>query len=57
VIKPQPPSNAIRKQKKISSVLPQFKKYSPSRNLKFDKLGIFQSLKFRILIEKNPNFS
>jgi len=30
----------------------QFKKYHPYGNLKFNKLGIFQSLKLRILIEK-----
>jgi len=33
-------------------------KYHPTGNLKFDYLGIFQSLKLRILMEKNPfNFS
>jgi len=36
----------------LSSVLLQFKKYHPSENLKFNNLGIFQSLKFRILMEK-----
>jgi len=42
----------------FSSVLSQFKKYDRSGNLKFIYLGIFQSLKLRILIEKNPlNFS
>jgi len=42
----------------FSSVLSQFKKYHPSENVKFTDLGIFQSLKFRILMEKNPsNFS
>jgi len=42
----------------FSSVLSQFKKYHPSGNLKLNNLGIFQSLKFRILMEKNPcNFS
>jgi len=36
----------------------QFKKYHPSVNLKFNNLGIFTSLKLRILIEKNhSNFS
>jgi len=41
-----------------SSVLSQFKKIHPSGNLKFNYLGIFQSLKFRILMEKKPsNFS
>jgi len=34
-----------------SSVLSQFKQYHPSGNLKFDNLDIFQSLKFRILME------
>jgi len=33
-------------------------KNHPSRNLKFNNLGIFQSLKFRTLMQKNPfNFS
>jgi len=37
----------------FSSVLSQFKKKNqPSGNLKFNNLGIFQSLKFRILMEK-----
>jgi len=36
----------------FSSVLSQFKKYHPSGNLKFDYLGIFQSLKLRILMGK-----
>jgi len=35
----------------ISSVLSQFKKYQPSENLKCNHLGIFPSLKFRILLE------
>jgi len=30
----------------------QFKINHPSRNMKFNKLGIFQSLKLRILMEK-----
>jgi len=34
----------------FSSELLQFKKYHPSRNPKFNYLGIFQSLKLRILI-------
>jgi len=34
------------------SVLPQFKKYHPSGNLRFNYSGIFQSLKLRISIEK-----
>jgi len=32
--------------------LSQFKNYRPSGNLKFNNLGISQSLKLRILIEK-----
>ena len=37
----------------FSSVLSQFTNYhQPSRNLKFNYLGIFQSLKLRILMEK-----
>jgi len=39
----------------FSSVLSQFKKYHPSRNLKFDNLGHFESLKLRILVGKNPS--
>jgi len=43
------------KEKKIedlfSSVSSQFKKYHPSGNLKFNYLGIFQSLRFRFLME------
>jgi len=40
------------------SVLSEFKKYHPSGSLKFNYLGIFQSLKLRILMGKNPvNFS
>jgi len=31
----------------------QFKKYHPSGNLKFNNLGLFQSLNLRILLEKN----
>jgi len=41
-----------------SSVLSQFKECHPSRRLKFNNLGIFQSLKLRILVGKNlSNFS
>jgi len=36
----------------FSSVLSQFKKYHPSGNIKFNYLGIFQSFKSRILMEK-----
>jgi len=59
-IDPLPPSDAVRQQKEIiledlfSSVFSQFKKYPPFGNLKFNCLGIFQSLKLRILLEKNP---
>jgi len=60
---PLPPSDAVRKQKKIIflrifSVLSHFIKYHPSENHKFNNLGIFQSLKLRILAGKNQsNFS
>jgi len=36
----------------FSSALSQFKKYHPSGNLKLIYLGIFQTVKFRILMEK-----
>jgi len=36
----------------FSSVLSQFKEYHPSVNLKINNLGISQSLKLRILVEK-----
>jgi len=36
----------------FSSVLPEFKKYHPSRNLKFNYLGILQSFKLRIPMRK-----
>jgi len=36
----------------FSSVLSQFREYHPSGNLKFYNLGIFQSLKLRILVKK-----
>jgi len=53
-LNPLPPSDAIRKQKIISkdlfsSVWLQFKNYQTFANLKFKKIGIFQSLKLRIL--------
>jgi len=57
-VNPLPPSVAVRKQKKniledlFSLVLSQFKKYHPSGNLKFNNLGIFRSLKLRILVKK-----
>jgi len=42
----------------FSSALSQLKKHYPSGNLKFYNLGIFQSLKLRILVGKiAPNFS
>jgi len=41
----------------FSSVVWQSKQYHPSGILKFNNLGIFQSLKFCILIEKPSNFS
>jgi len=45
----------------FSSVFLQFSIYHPSGNLKFNNLGIFQSLKFRILEEKilpiSPNLN
>jgi len=40
----------------FSSVLSQLKKYHPTGNLKFNNLGILQSLKLRILVEKNPSY-
>jgi len=36
----------------FSSVLSQFQKYHPHGNLQFNNLGIFQSLKFLILMEQ-----
>jgi len=36
----------------FGSVLSHFKKYHPSGNLKFNNLGIFQSLKLRNLMGK-----
>jgi len=36
----------------FSSASSQFKEYHPSGNLKFNNLGIFQSLNLRILMEK-----
>jgi len=41
----------------FSLVLSQFKKYHPSGSLKFNNLGIFQSLKLRFLMEKILPFS
>jgi len=38
-----------------SSVLSQFKKYYPSRNLKFINLDIFQGLKVAYFNKKNPS--
>ena len=54
---PLPPSDAVRKRKRntledlFSPALSQFKKYHPSRNLKFNYLGISKSFKLRILKE------
>jgi len=39
----------------FSLVLSQFENYYPSENLKFNNLGIFQSLILRILRGKNPS--
>jgi len=36
----------------FSTVFSLFKKYLPSRNLQFNNLGIFQSLKSRVSVEK-----
>jgi len=36
----------------LSPVLSQFKKYHPSGNLEFHNFSIFQSLKFRVSMEK-----
>jgi len=60
-LNPLPPSDAVRKQNIIledlfSSVLSPFKKYHPSGNLKSNNLGIFQSLKLRIFVEKSFQF-
>jgi len=41
----------------FSSVLSQFKKYLPSGILKFNNLGIFQSLKLRNLMGKTFRIS
>jgi len=56
-----PPSDAARKQEKkledrFRSVLSFFKKCYPSRNVKFNNLGIFQSLKLRNLWRKSFEF-
>jgi len=57
---PSTPSVAVRKQKifilddLFHSVLSKLKKYHPSGNLKFNNLGIFPSLKLRILMGKIP---
>jgi len=55
ILNPLSPSDAIRNKKKIedlfSSVLSQFKTYHPSGNLKFNYLGISQSLKLRTLMK------
>jgi len=41
----------------FSPVLLQLKKYHPLENLKFNNLSIFENLRLRILVEKNPTFS
>jgi len=50
-----PPSDAVRKQENIEDLfspeLLQFKEYRPSKNLKFNDLGIFRSLKLRSTME------
>ena len=54
------PRDAVRKQKKIkkylqylfSPALSQFKKYHPSGKMKFNNLGIFQSLKMHTTLKK-----
>jgi len=59
---PLPPSDAVRQEKNYfrgsfqRSIVTIIKIYHPSRNLKFDNLGIFQSFKFRILKEKSFQF-
>jgi len=62
-LNPLPPSDAVRKERRFiledlfRAVLSQFKKYHPSQNLKFNYLGIFQSLKLRIILGKIPPIS
>jgi len=55
--RPVMPFGNRKKNKKIedffSSVMLQFEKYHPSGNLKFNNLGISQSLKLRYLVEKS----
>jgi len=41
----------------LSSVLSQFKEYNPSGSLKFNYLGIFQSLKLRMFMKKKNPFN
>jgi len=56
IINPLPPSNAFWKhiflEELFSSVLSQKGKYHHSKNLKFNNLGIFKSLKLHNLIGK-----
>jgi len=61
---PPTPGDAVRQQKKKYfrgsfqfSIVIIKKKYHPSGNRKFNYLGIFQSLKLRILMEKIPQIS
>jgi len=46
-----------KKEDFFSSVLSQFKKYHPSGSLKFNYLGVFQSLKLSILMKKSFQLS
>jgi len=39
----------------FSKVLSLFKKYHSSGNVEFNNLGIFQSLKLRNFVERNPS--
>jgi len=41
----------------FGAILSKFKKYHPSEKWKFNNLGIFQSLKLRILMKKkHPSY-
>jgi len=59
--KPLPSSDAVWEQKNniledlFTSVLSQFKKYYPSRILKFNYKGVSKSLKLRILMLKKSS--
>jgi len=63
-INPPPPSDAVRKQKKTYfrgsfrfNIVKIKKKYHLSENPKFINFGIFQSMKFRILLKNLSYFS